>query len=82
MATEQEKIRALQTLGAALFGRNNLIGSDFDDVGAWKVERKFAQDGNGILIQFSVAWHAIGKVQSAEVSEALDVLELSDPEFR
>ena len=82
MATESEKTKALRTMGAAIFGRNNLIDSDFEDVGAWRIQRTYPQDGNGILIQFSISWHAIGKVQSTEVSDALDILELSDEEYR
>ena len=82
MTADRDTIRVLRAMGAAIFGRNNLIASDFDDVGAWKIERDYSQDSNGILIQFSIAWNAIGKVQSAEVSDALDVLGLSDKEYQ
>lgn len=81
MAMKGEQInqtRALRMLCAAIFGRNNPTSTDFEDVGVWKVQRNYEQDKNGILIQFSVAWNAIGKVQSAEVSGALEVPGLSD----
>lgn len=75
--TENEwtQIEALWTLCAAIFGRNNLIDSDFADVKAWQVKRRFSQDSNGVLIQFCISNHAIGKVTSSqEIADAIDVL--------
>ena len=59
--TEDEwtQIEAMRTLCAAIFGRNNLISTDFADVKAWQVKRKFTQDSNGVLIQFCISTHAI-----------------------
>ena len=78
LTTEQEKIIALRTLGTALFGTNNLGGTDFADVDVSQVERDFPQDKAGVRIQFSVSNMAIGKVQSPEVSQALRTLGLAD----
>ena len=81
METDSDKAYALlRKLGSALFGRNNLIGSDFADVSAYRVHRDFPQDQTGILIQFVVSNHAVSKIQSEEVSEALETLLDSTPE--
>ena len=40
---EWAQIQALRILCAAIFGRNNLIDTDFADVKAWQVKRKFAR---------------------------------------
>ena len=48
-----------------LFKTSNLIGSDFEDVNAIKVKRKFLQDSRGVHIQFSVSRHLIGKANLA-----------------
>ncbi len=71
---DYDQIAALRKLGAALFGRNNLIGTDFADARASRVVSQFVQDGAGIHIQFAVSNHALGKVMTREVSEALDTL--------
>lgn len=74
---EWTQVEALRTLCAAIFGRNNLIGSDFADVKAWQVKRKFEQDSNGVLVQFCISNHAIGKVTSSqEIADATDILVL------
>lgn len=65
---------ALKKLGAALFGKNNLIGTDFKDVAAEEVKRDFVQGDNGVRIQFTVSSHALGKVLTAESAEALEFL--------
>ena len=71
----REKSRALLELGRIIFGRNNLIGSDFEDAKALRIKRKFVQDSaGGILIQFSVSCHALGKVDSKELGDALEKL--------
>ena len=64
----------LRKLGPALFGHNNLMGSDFADVSAYRVNRDFPQDQTGILIQFVVSNDAVGKIHSEDVSEALATL--------
>ena len=69
------KSRAVQQLGRIIFGRNNLIGTDFEDAKALRMERKFTQDAHGgVLIQFSISNHALGKIASASLYEALDNL--------
>ena len=74
--TDMSKERALRVLCARIFGRNNLIGSDFADVSAWTVKQKFPQDpGGGMLIQFSISHHALGKIyDSEETVRAAEVL--------
>ena len=70
-------------MGAAIFGRNNLIASDFE--GRGRVEnsaRVSTRRERAYSSSFRYRGDAIGKVQSAEVSDALDVLELSDEEYR
>ena len=70
------------TKGAALkklcglIGRGKLMGSDFADIKAWKVERPFPQDDSGgVLIQFTISHHALGHISPAqEKQEALEVL--------
>ena len=64
MSTEAEKSRALLKFCRALFGRKNLIGTDFKDASALKVNRPFVQGSGGVHIQFTVCWDAIGKVNS------------------
>jgi hypothetical protein len=53
-----------------------LIGSDFADISAWTVKREFPQDpGGGMLIQFSISHHALGKIyDSEETVRAVEVL--------
>ena len=74
MATEREKVRALMTLGKAVFDRNNLIVTDFEDTKAFQIEREFSQGQTGVLIQFSISHHALGKIATADTCKALDVL--------
>ena len=40
MANELTKIRALCKVGAAIFGRNNVIGTDFADIRVCRIERE------------------------------------------
>lgn len=57
----------LQSLGRLIFGRNNLIGSDFAHAKAWEIKHEFPQDpGGGVLIQFAVSYHALGKLAMSE----------------
>ena len=54
--------RALQKLCKVIFGPNNLTGTDFRDVMAWRVKRQSAQElEGGVLIQFVVTSHALGR---------------------
>ena len=43
-----------------------------------QVKRDFAQGDEGVRIQFTVSWHALGKVLTAESDEALEVLLASE----
>ena len=65
----------LQRVGRHIFGRNNLIGTDFEDVSAWKIDRKFLQTSSGgILIQFAISHHALEKIATEELDKALATL--------
>ena len=76
-----DKTRALRTLCAKIFGRNNLIESDFEDVSVWRIERHFEQDSHGgLLIQFSISYHALGKIMDAKTDDAL--LELYSDKYK
>ena len=69
------KGRELQRVGRYIFGRNNLIGTDFEDVSAWQIDRKFVQtSAGGILIQLAISHHALGKIATEELDEALAAL--------
>lgn len=72
------KVDALKKLGAALFVRNNLIGTDFEDVAAELVSRDFEQGDEGVRIQFTVSTHALGKVLTEDSAEALEFLLASE----
>lgn len=74
MSEERERAVALQKFGRILLGRNNLMGTDFADAKALRVERDFMQSKGGVFIQFSVSHHALGKVGSKEMIEALEKL--------
>ena len=74
MSEERERAAALQKIGRIIFGRNNLIGTDFADAKALRVERDFMQSKDGIFIQFTISHHALGKVASKDLREALDKL--------
>lgn len=64
--------KALRVLGAALFGRNNLIPSDFKDMAAERVESEFKQDSQGLRVTFTVSNNALGKIMSSqEIADAL-----------
>ena len=72
---ELDRVEALRTLCAEIFGRNNLIDTDFADVGAWKVEKQFMQDVSGVTIQFTISEHALGKLgRHAAMDEELTLL--------
>ncbi len=74
MTTQDERTAALLKLGAAIFGRNNLIGSDFDHIHLEETEADYEQDRAGVLIQFSISWHALGKIATEQTCEAITVL--------
>ena len=71
---ERAQIQAVRTLCSAIFGPNNLSATDFADVRAWQIARRFSQDNNGVMIQFCVSNHALGKVTNEDVKAALGVL--------
>ena len=76
---QMQKTNAVMKLCRDLFN-SNVIGSDFDDVQAFRVEKRdFPQqpDGKGVHISFSVSWHALGKTGKV-AHDALDVLLPSD----
>ena len=53
----------LQRVGRNIFGRNNLIGTDFEDISVWNIDREFVQaSAGGILIQFAISHHALAKI--------------------
>ena len=74
-----EKLRAMRVVANALFGRNNLITTDFADIRSSRVDWETWQDDHGIRFQFIVANNAMGKVMNEDVSGALSVL-LGDDE--
>ena len=64
-----ERVNALREFGKVIFGRNNLIGTDFSDVLAHK-------DKQGVTFQFHISHNALGKVQAPH--EAYVALGLDD----
>ena len=72
--------RALRKLAQAVFGRNNLSGTDFEDISAERVTRSFAQDSAGVQVQFTISNDALGKIMaSQEIADALSEL-LAEPD--
>ena len=73
-----EQIEAMRKLCAAIFGRNNLIGTDFDDVKAFRVTGRnlHQSEGEGIHICFTVSTHALGKLDPKVMDDTLDRLGL------
>ena len=71
---EARRRQAIQKIGKILFGRNNLIPSDFADARAFEVERPFFQDRAGVLIQFVVSHHALGKIEDGTLGETIELL--------
>lgn len=70
-----DRTRAVRILCSRIFGRNNLIESDFEDMDAWKVQREYKQaSSGGVLVQFSISLHALGKIMDDEAHDALVVL--------
>ena len=67
------KKRAFKQFCREVFNTSNLIGTDFEDVSVLKVERPFVQDERGLHVQFTVSWHAIGKM-GKDAHDALEVL--------
>ena len=51
-----ERVKALWEFGKVIFGRNNLIGTDFSDVLAHK-------DEQGVTFQFHISHNALARVQ-------------------
>ena len=69
-----EQRRALLSMCRILFDRNNLIGTDLHDIAVKVTDVDFGQSKGGVRIEFSVSYHAIGKLDNGELSDALDVL--------
>ena len=70
-----DRTQAVRILCSRIFGRNNLISSDFEDVDVWKVEREYTQTSSGgVLVQFSISLHALGKIMDEEAHDALVAL--------
>ena len=46
------KLTALRAFAAGVFGRNNLTGSDFEDIKATRIKQKFVQGTGGIRVCF------------------------------
>ena len=64
------KMESLRVFCAKLFGRNNLIGTDIEDISAEPVRREFEQDEAGIRVAFTVSNHFLGKIMDEELAEA------------
>ena len=73
-AIYEPKICAVRDICAAVFGRNNLIDSDFEDAKGEIVDRQFLQSERGLLIQFCVSTHALGKVHKENLGDWIDTL--------
>ena len=80
-STKSDRIRALRTLCGAIYGDNNLIGTDFGDVQARRMPERHVDGGlvqdasGGVRIQFTISNHALGKViANNEIDEALETL--------
>ena len=80
--THMDDVQAVRVIGLAVCGRNNLIPSDFADVSAVEMERKFEQGVHGVRITFTVSNHALEKVMTQEVADAINALvaPLNEPE--
>ena len=74
MARETDKTEALNTFGKIVFGDENRIGIDIEDIKALRIQRKFERDVVGVLIQFSISYRALDEISSDKVDKALDVL--------
>lgn len=73
--SETRRIRNFRIVCGAIFGKNNLIGTDFGDVKVWKINRRHIQETDGgYLMQFSISNNAMGKILTAEIEGALQVL--------
>ena len=72
---EREKLDALKEVCRAIAGFSNAIPTDFHGIKAWEINRKFTQGEGGLLIQFAISNHAIGKaVRSQEEADAFSAL--------
>lgn len=70
------RVKALAILCEALFGRNNLIATDFGEVRV-SSETSVASRGqqvSGRTVSFFIANDAMGKIMDKEVADALDTL--------
>lgn len=75
--SDSENWRALRTFAQGVFGKKNLIGTDFADIEVERIDRKFVQGTGGIRVSFSISYHALGKL-SGEVQDAKQLL-LGEP---
>ena len=78
--SDYEHHKALRTVCGAIFGRNNLIASDFADIEVEEVENRFPHEGifahklPAQRITFTISADAIGKVSDEEFGDALYTL--------
>ena len=70
---DQDKRYAIMTVIQAI-GHSHLMPSDVASVDARPVDQKFPQDSCGVRIQFTISWHALGKIMDQELSDALSTL--------
>lgn len=72
---EREKVDALKEVCRSIAGFSNAIGSDFHGITACEIEHDFSQGKGGLLIQFAISNHAIGKaVRSQAEADAFNAL--------
>ena len=74
----RERWKALRAVCLAIFGRNNLLSTDFADIRVDIVKREMVQSKEGYRFQFTLSTDAIGKVMTEEISHAIDVLYAED----
>ena len=75
MTKARKKARELLKAGRIIFGRTNLIGTDFEDVSALNVDREFVQtSAGGIHIQFSISHHALAKIATKDLDALVALL--------
>ncbi len=75
------KWSTLRTFLQGVFGRNNLIGTDFIGIRAWHIDddkritTKFVQStGGAVLVQFAISTHALGKLSRGTQERARELI--------
>ena len=64
----RNRLKTLEALTRALFiEKNNLIGTDFDEISAEPVRHQFAQGSSGVRVTFMVSNHALGKIRAPDL---------------